>query len=61
MSVVRIGINGFGRVGRLVLRNCIERSNISVVNQINDANMDIDHLMYLMKYDTIHGNFQGSI
>jgi glyceraldehyde 3-phosphate dehydrogenase len=61
MSAVRIGINGFGRVGRLVLRNCVERSNISVVTQINDANMDVDYLLYLMKYDTIHGTFQGSI
>jgi glyceraldehyde 3-phosphate dehydrogenase len=52
---MKIGINGFGRTGRLILRVACER-NLHV-SQINDPNMDLDTLVYLTKYDTVHGRF----
>lgn len=54
-----IGINGFGRTGRLILRVACER-NLDVV-QINDPNMDLDTLLYLTKYDSVHGRFPFEI
>lgn len=57
--MLRMGINGFGRIGRLVLRTAIQRSNIDVVG-INDL-VDTDHLAYMLKYDSTHGKFPGSI
>ncbi|WP_347926211.1 type I glyceraldehyde-3-phosphate dehydrogenase [Pontimicrobium sp. SW4] len=59
MSKVKIGINGFGRIGRIVLRETIKRADIDVV-AINDL-LDVDHLAYLLKYDSVHGNFDGNI
>ena len=57
---IRIGINGFGRIGRLALRACLEKySNIEVVG-INDL-MDADYMAYLLKYDSTHGQFDGQI
>ena len=56
---LKIGINGFGRIGRLVFRSAIKRSDIEVV-AINDL-LSIDHLAYLLKYDSVHGLFEGSI
>ena len=53
MSKVKIGINGFGRIGRMVFRSCLKRDNVEVV-AINDL-LDIDHLAYLLKYDSVHG------
>ena len=53
MSKVKIGINGFGRIGRMVLRSCLKRDNVEVV-AINDL-LDIEHLAYLLKYDSVHG------
>ena len=52
---MKIGINGFGRTGRLIFRVAVER-NLDVV-QINDPKMDLDTLQYLIKYDTVHGRF----
>ena len=54
MSSVRMGINGFGRIGRLVFRSSFAQGN-SQVTAINDPFMDIDYLIYLLKYDTVHG------
>jgi glyceraldehyde 3-phosphate dehydrogenase len=57
--MVKIGINGFGRIGRLAFRTAINKENIEVV-AINDL-LDIDHLAYLLKYDSVHGRFNGTI
>lgn len=53
---VRIGINGFGRIGRLTLRAATTgKSDIAHVAAINDPNMNVDYLMYLLNYDSVHG------
>lgn len=57
--MIRIGINGFGRVGRLAFRKAIEREHIQVVG-INDL-LDIEYLAYMLKYDSVHGTFKGTI
>jgi glyceraldehyde 3-phosphate dehydrogenase len=59
MAALRIGINGFGRIGRLVLRATVERDNIEVV-AINDL-LDVEHLAYLLEYDSVHGRFKGTV
>lgn len=59
MSTVKIGINGFGRIGRLVFRATLKRSNVEVV-AINDL-LDVEHLAYLLEYDSVHGRFDGTI
>ena len=56
---LKIGINGFGRIGRMVLRLAIQQDNLEIVG-INDL-LDINHLAYLLKYDSVHGNFNGNI
>ena len=56
---LRIGINGFGRIGRLVFRAAMMRSDITIVG-INDL-LNVEHLAYLLKYDSVHGTFLGSI
>jgi glyceraldehyde 3-phosphate dehydrogenase len=58
-SMIKIGINGFGRIGRIAFRSIINRKNIEVV-AINDL-LDVNHLAYLLKYDSVHGRFNGSI
>lgn len=59
MSKIKIGINGFGRIGRLVFRETFKRNNLDVV-AINDL-LDVEHLAYLLKYDSVHGRFDGKI
>ncbi|MEK9751337.1 MAG: type I glyceraldehyde-3-phosphate dehydrogenase [Flavobacteriaceae bacterium] len=59
MQTVKIGINGFGRIGRMVFRAAAKRNDVQVV-AINDL-LDIDHLAYLLKYDSVHGNFDGTV
>lgn len=59
MAKVKLGINGFGRIGRIVFRETIKRDNVEVV-AINDL-LDVDHLAYLLKYDSVHGRFQGDV
>jgi glyceraldehyde 3-phosphate dehydrogenase len=56
---INISINGFGRIGRLVFRSAINDDTFNVVS-INDL-LDINHLAYLLKYDSVHGTFDGSI
>ena len=56
---INIGINGFGRIGRLVLRSAINNDDFNVVS-VNDL-LDINHLAYLLKYDSVHGPFDGSV
>jgi glyceraldehyde 3-phosphate dehydrogenase len=57
---VQVGINGFGRIGRLVFRASLERDDIEVVG-INDPFLDAEYMAYLTRYDTVHGRFNGSI
>ncbi len=59
MSTLKIGINGFGRIGRLAFRAAAKRENVEVV-AINDL-LAVDHLAYLLKYDSVHGKFDGSV
>lgn len=57
---VKIGINGFGRIGRLVFRAAAANPNVTVVG-INDPFMDLDYMVYMTKYDTVHGRFDGEV
>ena len=59
MSKVKLGINGFGRIGRIVFRESFNRDNVEVV-AINDL-LEVDHLAYLLKYDSVHGRFNGTV
>lgn len=62
MSTVRLGINGFGRIGRLTMRAALSsNAGKAQVTAINDPFMDLDYLEYLLKYDSVHGKFQGTI
>ena len=56
---IKIGINGFGRIGRLVLRDVLTREGVEVVG-INDL-LDADYMAYMFKYDTVHGQFKGDV
>lgn len=56
----KIGINGFGRIGRLILRVCEERDDVEVVG-INDPFIAADYADYMLRYDTIHGYFKGEV
>lgn len=60
MGKVKVGINGFGRIGRLVLRATVGRDDVEVV-AINDPFITPDYAEYLLKYDTIHGQFKGEV
>ncbi len=59
MKKIKVGINGFGRIGRLVFRAAQQRDDIVVVG-INDL-IDVEYMAYMLKYDTMHGQFDGSI
>lgn len=59
MSSLKIGINGFGRIGRLVFRATVKRPNVEIV-AINDL-LDVNHLAYLLEYDSVHGRFDGTV
>jgi len=56
---IRIGINGFGRIGRLVFRAAMKQNDVTVVG-INDL-LDVNHLAYLLKYDSVHGKYDGTV
>ncbi len=56
---MKIGINGFGRIGRLAFRAAIEREGIEVVG-INDL-VEPDYMAYMLKYDSTHGKFKGTV
>ncbi len=58
--VAKVGINGFGRIGRLVFRAAINNPNVEIVG-INDPFIDPEYMVYMVKYDTIHGRFKGTI
>ena len=57
---IKIGINGFGRIGRLVFRAGLSRPDVEFVG-INDPGMTPDYMAYMLRYDTIHGKFDGTI
>ena len=59
MTKIKVGINGFGRIGRLVFRAAMTRNDIEIVG-INDL-IDVNYMAYMLKYDTIHGRFNGQI
>ena len=58
--MVNIGINGFGRIGRIVFRNAVEHQNANVVS-INDPFIDLEYMAYMLKYDSTHGIFKGEV
>ena len=60
MAPLKAGINGFGRIGRLVFRASLARDDISVV-AINDPFIDAAYAAYMLKYDTVHGRFDGTV
>ena len=59
MSKIKIGINGFGRIGRLVFRAAMAKDNLEIVG-INDL-ISVDYMAYMLRYDTMHGQFKGTI
>ncbi|HHT52587.1 MAG TPA: type I glyceraldehyde-3-phosphate dehydrogenase [Bacteroidales bacterium] len=59
MKKIKVGINGFGRIGRLVFRACLERDDMEVVG-INDL-LAANYMAYMLKYDTVHGHFPGEV
>ena len=61
MEKIRLGINGFGRIGRLVVRLAAERPDVEVV-AINDPGFpDMNYIAYIFRYDTVHGQFKGEV
>jgi len=58
--VVKVGINGFGRIGRLVMRASLKHPDVQVVG-INEPFMDLNYMVYLFKYDSTHGRFKGDV
>ena len=59
MATIKVGINGFGRIGRLVFRAAMKQENIEVVG-INDL-IDVEYMAYMLKYDSVHGRFDGEV
>lgn len=57
--MIKIGINGFGRIGRIAFREAVKRKNVQVV-AINDL-LDVNYLAYMLKYDSVHGKFDGTV
>ncbi len=57
---IKVGINGFGRIGRLAMRAACKRNDIDIVG-INDPFLNPDYMAYLMKYDSVHGKFNGTV
>ena len=62
MEKIKIGINGFGRIGRFVFRSAFEPENVNDIEVvgINDL-LDVDYMAYMLKYDTMHGRFEGTV
>ena len=59
MTNLKVGINGFGRIGRIAFRIASKMDDVEIVG-INDL-LEVDHLAYLLKYDSVHGKFNGTI
>lgn len=58
---IKIGINGFGRIGRLVFRAAMANPDLYEIVAINDPFIDLEYMQYMVKYDTIHGRFDGQV
>jgi len=58
--MVKIGINGFGRIGRLAFQAALENKEVEIKG-INDPFIDLDYMVYMLRYDTVHGKFKGEI
>ncbi len=58
---IKIGINGFGRIGRLVFRAAVAQPDLYEIVGINDPFIATDYMVYMVQYDTVHGKFQGEI
>ena len=58
--MVKVGINGFGRIGRMVFKAALNQQAVEIVG-INDPFIDPDYMVYMLKYDTVHGRFQGTV
>jgi glyceraldehyde 3-phosphate dehydrogenase len=58
--VIKVGINGFGRIGRIVLRASLNNPNVRVV-AVNDPFIELDYMVYMFKYDSTHGQFKGTV
>ncbi|MBR3641731.1 MAG: type I glyceraldehyde-3-phosphate dehydrogenase, partial [Oscillibacter sp.] len=56
---IKVGINGFGRIGRLTLRAACEREDVEIV-AVNDPFMDLEYMVYQFKHDSVHGPFRGT-
>ncbi len=59
MGKIKVGINGFGRIGRLVFRVAMNNDNVEIVG-INDI-IDVEYMAYMLRYDSVHGQFKGTI
>ena len=59
MAKIKVGINGFGRIGRLAFRAAQKRNDMEVV-AINDL-IDVEYMAYMLKYDSVHGRFDGTV
>ena len=59
MAKIKVGINGFGRIGRLAFRAAMKRDDIQIVG-INDL-IDAEYMAYMLRYDTVHGRFDGTV
>ncbi|KAG9031449.1 hypothetical protein FRB95_002749 [Tulasnella sp. JGI-2019a] len=57
---IKVGINGFGRIGRIVLRNALAHNEVQV-NAVNDPFIDLHYMVYMFKYDSTHGRFKGTV
>lgn len=58
---IKIGINGFGRIGRLVFRAAVAQPDLYEVVAVNDPFIDLDYMVYMTKYDSVHGRFDGTV
>ena len=57
---IKIGISGFGRISRLAIRSAMDMPDIEIAG-INYRNADLDYLVYMLKYDSVHGAFKGDV
>lgn len=60
MAPIKVGINGFGRIGRIVFRNAVEHPEIEIV-AVNDPFIETEYASYMLRYDSTHGNFKGDV
>ena len=57
---VKVAINGFGRIGRLAFRAAIKRDDVEIVG-VNDPFMNLEYMVYMLRYDSVHGKFPGTV